>query len=105
MRVVLSTAPTIADAERIARGLVEARLSACVNIMPGIRSIYRWKDTIEDEGELQLIIKTSDGCVDRLKLWLAEHHPYDVPELIVLSADGSDDYLRFVRDATAPQEA
>lgn len=100
--IVLSTAPNMDDAERIARGLVEARHAACVNLIPGIRSFYRWQGAIEDEQELQLVIKTTRVCIEALKTWLAEHHPYDVPELLVLTADGSDDYLRFVREATAP---
>ncbi|MFK7997952.1 MAG: divalent-cation tolerance protein CutA [Polyangiales bacterium] len=100
--VVLTTAPNVDDAERIARGLIESRHAACVNLLPGVRSFYRWKGAVEDEQEIQLVIKTTGGCIEALETWILEHHPYDVPELLILSADGSDDYLRFVREATAP---
>lgn len=102
--VVLTTAPNDADAERIARGLIETRQAACVNLVPGVRSFYRWQGAIEDEREVQLVIKTTQGRIESLKTWLLEHHPYDVPEFLVLVAGGSDDYLRFVHEATAPAD-
>lgn len=99
--VVLTTAPNEADAKRIARGLIETRHAACVNVLPGLRSFYRWQGAIEDEAEVQLVIKTTQHRIESLKTWLGAHHPYDVPEFLVLPAGGSDDYLRFVREATA----
>ncbi|MFT5354847.1 MAG: periplasmic divalent cation tolerance protein, partial [Polyangiales bacterium] len=101
--VVLTTAPNLGDAEHIARGLVELRHAACVNVVPGVRSFYRWQGSIEEDQEVQLVIKTTRACIEPLQAWLEENHPYDVPEFVMLSADGSDDYLRFVREATAPE--
>ncbi|MEM9731590.1 MAG: divalent-cation tolerance protein CutA [Myxococcota bacterium] len=83
--VVLCTAPDEVAAERLAAGLVEARLAACVNVVPGLRSFYRWEGKLEHDDELQLIIKTRSARFDEVAAWLAEHHPYDVPEVVALS--------------------
>jgi periplasmic divalent cation tolerance protein len=83
MRVVLCNAPKD-HAERIARALVEAKLAACVNLVPGVVSIYRWKGTIEREEETTLLIKTSDDRVDALMDEIRKQHPYEVPEIVAL---------------------
>lgn len=101
--VVLTTVSNVDDATRLARGLIEERLCACVNITPGIRSFYRWEGVIEDEQEVQLVIKTARPRLGALKSWLGEHHPYDVPEFLVLSAEGSEEYLRFIQRETRTQ--
>lgn len=82
LRVVLITAPDEAVAERLARGLVEERLAACVSRVAGLRSTYRWEGRIEDEAEVLLVVKTRRERLGDLAAWLAEHHPYDVPELV-----------------------
>ncbi len=64
--VVLSTCASAEEAQRIAHGLVEKRVAACVNVIAGVRSVYRWKDVIEDEEEVLLVIKTSRALVDEL---------------------------------------
>lgn len=100
--IVLTTLPADLDAPVWARRLVEARIAACVSVLPAIRSAYRWKDeagqeTIEEAVEQQVMIKTTAARLDDLKAWLGANHPYDVPELLVLPvADGGEAYLAWV---------
>jgi periplasmic divalent cation tolerance protein len=85
--LVLSTVGASYDAAPLARDLVERRLVACVNVVEGIRSIYRWQGKVEDEGEKLLIMKTVEERVPELREILLSRHPYDVPEFIVLPID------------------
>lgn len=85
--VAISTVTSEADAERIARTLVEERLAACVNMVPGVRSIYRWKGAVEDEREILLLMKTTMDAVEALRVRLHELHPYELPEFVVLEVD------------------
>ena len=95
--VVLSTCASMEEAQRIARALVEKRLAACVNVIPGIRSVYRWKDAIEDEEEVLLLIKTSRALLEELREEIERLHSYEVPEVIALSVvDGSERYLAWM---------
>jgi periplasmic divalent cation tolerance protein len=98
--LVLTTCPDEAAAERLARGLVEAGLAACVSRMPGLRSTYRWKDRVEDEPEVLLLIKTVAPRFQELEMRLKSLHPYEVPEIIALPiVRGSSDYLSWLRTA------
>lgn len=81
---MLTTVGANFDAAPLARDLVERRLAACVNLVDAIRSIYRWKENVEDEGERLLLIKTVEERVPELTDFLLARHPYEVPELIVL---------------------
>jgi periplasmic divalent cation tolerance protein len=95
--VALSTVAKAEDAERIGRALVERRLAACVNVVPGLTSIYRWKGNVEAESEHLLVIKTRRERVDALKEALVSLHPYEVPELVVLPIEGGHaPYLTWV---------
>jgi periplasmic divalent cation tolerance protein len=100
--VVLSTCSSVGEAQRMARVLVEKRLAACVNIIPGIRSVYRWKDdtgkdAIEDEEETLLAIKTSRALLEELREEIERLHSYEVPEVIALQiVDGSERYLAWL---------
>lgn len=88
-------------AERIADALVEERLAACVNIVPGMRSVYRWQDRIERTDEVLLMIKTMPDRFDPLKARLLALHPYELPELIAVETDlGHPDYLGWVATQT-----
>jgi len=99
--VVLSTVPDDESAEKIARTLVEERLAACVNVLPPMTSIYRWKGNVERDIERQMVMKTTRAKVDALRERLAELHSYELPEFVVLAVDaGSDPYLTWVQENT-----
>ena len=101
--VVLSTCETGEEAEKIARHLVEKRLAACVNIVPGARSIYRWKGAIESAGEFVLLIKSRRDLFAALKLELAQIHSYEVPEAVALQiVDASEAYLAWLDREVGP---
>jgi len=101
--LVLSTFAAEADAVRAGRELVERRLAACVNVVPGVRSIYRWQGRIEDAGEVLAIVKTQRRRLGELVAALAQLHPYAVPEIVAVSVTGATEpYARWVRDETAP---
>jgi periplasmic divalent cation tolerance protein len=100
--VVLSTCGSPEEGQRLAHALVEKRLAACVNIIPGMRSVYRWhneagKDVVEEEEEVLLVIKTSRALLAELRTEIERLHSYDVPEVIALSVvDGSEGYLAWL---------
>ncbi len=97
--VVLVTCPTAAEAKRVGRALVDGRLAACVNILPGVQSIYRWKGKVETAQERLLLIKTSRRHLPKLQAAIARLHSYDVPEIIALPISaGSRAYLAWLHD-------
>ena len=85
VRVVLTTAGSREEAERIAHALVERRVAGCVNLVPGLTSIYRWKDEVEIANEVLLIIKTTAEALSALEDALRSLHSYEVPEFLVLT--------------------
>lgn len=98
--IVLTTLAADVDAAAFARALVAERLAACVNILPMMTSVYRWEGRVEEAREQQLVIKTAAGRVAALAARLRELHPYEVPEFLVLRvSEGSDAYLRWLRDS------
>ena len=98
--VLLSTCETEADARRIATHLVEHRLAACVNIVNGATSVYRWKGKIETASEFILIIKSKRELVMKILEEFLTIHPYEAPELIALPiVDGSRTYLNWLEEA------
>lgn len=102
--VVLSTVETAEDAERLARDLVDRRLAACVNILPGVRSIYRWKGRTEAASERLLVIKTRAERFDALREALVSQHPYELPEVVALPlAAGHAPYLAWLDGSVAPE--
>ena len=101
--VVLVTAPTADAAASIARTLVEEGLAACGNVLPAIRSIYRWEGEIHDDAEAMLVLKTERRLVPALKERLPGMHPYKVPELLVLPVEGGlGPYLDWVAASVRP---
>jgi periplasmic divalent cation tolerance protein len=85
--VILCTVPDEAAAEKLATGLVEERLAACVNAIPGVKSFYRWQGKLEAGTEIQLLIKTRSERFDELAAWISANHPYDVPEIVAIPAE------------------
>lgn len=99
--VVLMTAPDEAVAARIAHAVVEESLAACVNIVPAIRSVYRWQGKVEDEREVLMIAKSRRALLEPLCERVKALHPYSVPEVIALPiAAGSADYLAWITGST-----
>jgi periplasmic divalent cation tolerance protein len=96
-RIVLSTASSEEEARKIALYLVEQRLAACVNIVPGIESIYRWKENVESSQEWLLLIKTSAESFPQVRDAIRELHSYELPECVALSIEeGSPEYLQWL---------
>lgn len=99
--IVLTTVPADLDADALATTIVEERLAACVNLLPAMSSIYRWQGAVEAARERQLVIKTTRGRVEALQQRIAELHPYDVPEMLVLPVlEASAAYGAWLRDST-----
>ena len=82
------TCPDPDSAGRLARALVEERLAACVNLLPGVRSVYRWQGTVEEAAEVLLLIKTTRDRLDALAARVRALHPYELPELLAVEAAG-----------------
>ena len=101
LTLVLSTLPDPESARVLAGQLVEERLIACGNVLPGVQSIYRWKGVVEEAVEVLLVMKTREELVPRLFERAAELHPYEVPELVALRASQvAHAYGRWVRHET-----
>jgi periplasmic divalent cation tolerance protein len=98
--LILTTMPNDDRAEQVARNLVDEGLAACVNVHAPMTSVYRWQGKIEHAPERQLVIKTTPQRRPRLEARLRELHPYELPEVIVLSAGASDAYGKWVTEST-----
>lgn len=100
--VILVTVPDPEKAAEIARALVEERLAACGNVLPGARSIYRWEGKIQDEREALLLLKTSRARFEALRARLVALHPYQVPEILAVPVEaGSAPYLAWIARETS----
>ena len=100
--LVYTTWPSIVEAERAGRAIVEKRLAACVNIIPGVVSLYWWKGALERDAESTLLIKTRVDLVSDLTAAIRAAHPYEVPEVIALPVTaGSAPYPAWLADSTA----
>jgi periplasmic divalent cation tolerance protein len=97
--IVLSTCPSQETAESIAMSLVEKKLAACVNIIPGLASIYEWQGNIEKSQEFLLIIKTRNAVYPAVESAILDRHPYELPEIISIPLNnGSANYLSWIDD-------
>jgi periplasmic divalent cation tolerance protein len=100
--VCFCTCPDPEVATRLARALVEARHAACVNVLPGVTSVYRWLGQVEAAAETLLVIKTTRAAFPALQAALRAQHPYELPELVAVRVDNSlPEYLTWLADATA----
>ena len=101
-RIVLSTAGSEEEGARIAKSLLERKLCACVNLVPKIRSLYRWEGAVQDDAEILLIMKTTRENLQPLSDHLAKIHSYDVPEVLAIAVDqGSASYLEWLAESCA----
>ena len=101
--VVYCTCPSDEVAQQLAHALVSASLVACVNVMPGVSSVYRWEGAVCSEREVLLMMKTNARQYAALERFIVEQHPYDVPEILALPVvAGNADDLQWVRNACAP---
>jgi periplasmic divalent cation tolerance protein len=99
--IVFVTAPTGDDGRAIARALIGEKLAACVNILPGIISIYTWEGEVCEDDEVLLVIKTRSEIFEALSAMVKEIHPYDVPEVIAVPLTaGAADYLNWIDQVT-----
>ncbi len=100
---VYMTAGSIDEARTIAADLVDRRLAACVNLVPGVRSIYRWQGAVEEDAEVLLLAKTGRTRCAALAARVQALHPYELPEILVLPVDGgSEPYLEWVLSESTP---
>jgi periplasmic divalent cation tolerance protein len=100
--VVLTTLASADEAVTLIRALLERRLIACGNIVPGVRSIYRWEGKVADEREVIVLMKTRAVRMDALEMAIGELHPYKVPELLALPVSaGLHKYLEWIDDETS----
>jgi periplasmic divalent cation tolerance protein len=103
--VVHVTTADVAEAEKIARSLVEKKLAACVNIVPQVRSFYRWEGQVQEAGEVLLMVKTSRSLFDRVRQEVESLHSYHVPELVCLPiVDGSENYMTWLSESLLAEE-
>ena len=100
--LVLTTAGSKTEARKIAEVLVERRLAACVNIVPGVMSLYRWEGKVAEAAEYLLLIKTVDAREEQLRRAIRELHSYQVPEFVTLSVNsGSAEYLKWLEESVS----
>lgn len=99
-RVVWITAPDREVALRLARGLVERRLAACAQVLPGLTSVYRWQGAVQEESEVLLLVKSTADRLDALEAWVRQTHPYDTPECLALAPERVEPrYLAWLEQA------
>ena len=103
--IVFVTAPGLEVARELSAGILERRLAACANLVPGVESHYWWEGKICNEAEVLMILKTTEVCLADLESYVLEAHPYDTPEFVTWSITaGSEKYLLWLTENTAPSE-
>jgi periplasmic divalent cation tolerance protein len=102
---VYTTFPSVVEAEKSGNALVDTRLAACVNILPGMISVYRWQGAVERAEEAVMIVKTRASLAEAVRVSVKATHPYDTPAIVVLPIESVDErYLAWILDATGPAE-
>jgi periplasmic divalent cation tolerance protein len=99
--LVLTTLPTADAAAEVAKTVVDEKLAACANILPALRSIYRWEGKVQDENEVLVLLKTRQAQYERLKARILGLHPYEVPEVLAIPVEqGNQPYLDWIARET-----
>lgn len=102
VRVVLVTGPNRETLAELGRTVVRERLAACVNVLDGVVSVYRWEGEVREASEAMAVLKTSAGRVDPLRERILELHPYDTPEFLALEVEGgAPEYLRWIEESVS----
>ena len=102
---VYTTFPSVVEAEKSGNALVDTRLAACVNILPGMISVYRWQGAVERAAEAVMIVKTRASLAEAVRASVKATHPYDTPAITVLPVESVDErYFAWILDATEPAE-
>ena len=102
---VTTTVASLADAQELGRAILQRRLAACVQIEPGLTSLYRWQGRDCEDAEVRLTIKTLPECAGALQALFAELHPYEVPQFLAVAMQASEAYGQWVRESVVPAEA
>jgi periplasmic divalent cation tolerance protein len=103
--IIMTNLPNVQAAEALANALVEARLAACVNLLPAVQSVYRWQGKVEKANEVTLLIKTTQRHYAALEAAISAAHPYELPEVIALPVTaGLPAYLHWVAAETTPEQ-
>lgn len=100
---VVTTVGTLAQAQALARAVIEQRLAACVQVEPGLQSLYRWEGKLCDDPEVRITLKTLPQRAAALQAFFAEQHPYDLPQFLAVTMQASPAYAEWVRAQVAPQ--
>jgi periplasmic divalent cation tolerance protein len=104
--MLYTTFPSVVEAEKIGRALVEDRLAACVNIVPGMISHYRWQGAIERGEEAVMLVKTRASLAEPVRAAVRASHPYDTPAILVLPIESVDEtYFAWIMASTEPSDA
>jgi periplasmic divalent cation tolerance protein len=99
MLIVLTTVPTLEESETLARGIVEAKLAACVQILPGMTSVYVWEGKVQKQNEHLLLLKTTNEKYAEVEKFITENHSYDVPEIVAVeSTNVAEPYRKWVEE-------
>ena len=101
--IILTSIDDASTANTLAKRIVESDLAACVQISARGTSVYRWQEKVQESAEYFLSIKTSPERLSEIKQWLERHHPYDIPEIIVLEGHAAGQYAAWVKQSTSLQ--
>jgi len=102
VKLILVTNPDLPTAHSLAEGLLDKDLVACVNLIPSVVSLYKWEGKLEQNVEVQMFLKTSERNIAAIESYVNEHHPYEVPEFLVIDVNhGNRDYLNWVQEMTS----
>ena len=104
-QIALCTCPDEETAEMVANHLVDEQLATCVNILPGMRSVYRWQGEVESNNEVMLVIKTMGHVFEQLEEVILRHHPYELPEIVTVPiSNGEKHYLSWISSGISPKQ-